>query len=151
MKMSLARALREKNRLAEEIDHLWEIIQSENSCLETHKRTADVKKALQTIDRYAAKLVELKTKIGNANQPEHLRKMHLLDETKNRLAKLSDVTGSEDPETNYRGEKIERTAVFNDVMLIQMRRQLQNEANRLQDELDAFNASTQIEFDSPLK
>ena len=149
MKMSLARALREKNRLADEIDRLWKIFQSENSCLETHKRTADVKKTYQTINSCTAKLVELKAKIGNANSAEHLRKMHLLDETKNRLAKLSDADGSEDPKIGYNDQKTERTAVFNDAMLIMMRHQ--NEANRLQDELDAFNASTQIDCDSPLK
>ena len=151
MKMSIAHALKEKNRLAKEIERLWSAVQSENSCLETHKRTADVNKAFETIKLYGTKLVELKTKIGNAYQGEMFRKIHLLDETKNRLAKLSNTNGSEDPEESYRGTKITRTAVFNDAMLLTMQRQLQGEANRLQDEIDAFNASTKIDFETPLK
>ena len=149
MKMSLARAMREKNRLNDEIDRLWKIFQDENSCLETHKRTADVEQTLQTIDQYSAKVVELKTKIGNANSADQLRRIHLLDETKNRLTKLSATDGSENPVERYDG-KIERTAVFDDETLLAMRRQLQSEANRLQDQIDEFNAETKIEFDSPL-
>lgn len=151
MKMSIARALKEKNRLAKEIERLWSAVQSENSCLETHKRTADVNKAFETIKLYGTKLVELKTKIGNAYRGEMFRKIHLLDETKNRLAKLSNTNGSEDSEESYRGTKITRTAVFNDEMLLTMQRQLQGEANRLQDEIDSFNASTKIDFETPLK
>ena len=151
MKMSIARALKEKNRLAKEIERLWSAVQSENSCLETHKRTVDVKNALETIKLYGTKLVELKTKIGNAYRGEMFRKIHLLDETKNRLAKLSNTNGSEDSEESYRGTKITRTAVFNDEMLLTMQRQLQGEANRLQDEIDSFNASTKIDFETPLK
>ena len=152
MKMSIARALKEKNRLAAEIDRLWEIVQSENSCLETHTRTADVRKALQTIELYTSKLVEIKAKIGNANQPEQLRKMNLLDETKNRLAKIAATSGSEDPEIDFRNaRRTERTAVFDDEALLAMKRQLQLEANKLQDQLDAYNAVTQIDFETPLK
>ncbi len=149
MKMSIARALREKNRLNGEIDRLWKIFQDENSCLETHKRTADVNQILKTIKQYSAKLVELRTKIGNANSSDHIRHIHLLDETKNRLAKFSATDGSENPEERCE-RKIERTAVFNDETLLVMRRQLQSEANRLQDQIDEFNAETKIEFNSPL-
>ena len=151
MKMSIARALKEKNRLAKEIERLWSAVQSENSCLETHKRTVDVKNALETIKLYGTKLVELKTKIGNAYRGEMFRKIHLLDETKNRLAKLSNTNGSEDFEESYRGTKITRTAVFNEEMLLAMQRKLQGEANRLQDEIDAFNANKKIDFETPLK
>ena len=152
MNMSIARALREKNSLSQEIDRLWEVVMSENSCLATHKRTADVKKSWETIERYTAKLVELKTKIGNANCGDHLRRMHLLDETKNRLAKLAAMNGSEDSEFSHYGEKeVKRTAVFNDTTLLAMQRQLQSEANHLQDQLDEFNATVKIDFESPLK
>lgn len=153
MKMSIAHALKEKNRLVKEIERLWSAVQSENSCLETHKRTTDVKKAWETIKLYGAKLVELKTKIGNAYQGEIFRKIHLLDETKNRITKLANTSGSEDPEVPYRGGevKINRTAVFSDEMLLAMQRQLQAEANRLQDEIDEFNANTKIDFETPLK
>ena len=150
MKMSIARALREKNRLNDEIDRLWKIFQDENSCLETHKRTADVNQILKTIEQYSAKLVELRTKIGNANSSDHIRHIHLLDETKNRLAKLSATDGSENPEERYE-RKIERTAVFKAEKLNDMMRQLRREADELQDRMDAHNAKVQIDFESPLE
>lgn len=152
MKMSIARALKEKNRLVQEIDRLWEVMTSENSCLENHRRTADVKKTWETIQCYTAKLVELKTLIGNANCGDQLRSIHLLDETKNRLAKLAAMNGSEDPESSSWGAKeVKRTAVFNEATLLAMQRQLQSEANHLQDKIDEFNATAKIDFISPLK
>ena len=45
---------------------------------------------------------------------------------------------------------LRQNVVFNDETLLVMRRQLQSEANRLQDQIDAFNAETKIEFNSPL-
>ena len=62
--ITLAQALKEKNRLTGEINRLWGLFQLENSCLATRTRSIDVAKTLQTIEHYTAKLVELKTKIG---------------------------------------------------------------------------------------
>ena len=150
MKITIAHALKEKNRLSTEIEQMWRAFQNENSCLETHKRKIDVKKTLKTIGQYSSKLVELKTKIGNASSAEHLRNIHLLDETKNRLAKLAETDGSEDPEFKHPDRRIERTAVFNEKMILAMQQQLQSEANHLQDKIDVFNAETKIDFESPL-
>ena len=61
-----------------------------------------------------------------------------------------DTDGSEDPVFDRIDQKVERTAVFNDAMLLAMKDQLQHEANRLQDQLDAYNAAVQIDFESPL-
>ena len=84
--ITLAQALKEKNRLAGEINRLWGLFQLENSCLATRTRSIDVAKTLQTIEHYTAKLVELKTKIGAANDG-NLKNMYLLAEAKNRMAK----------------------------------------------------------------
>ena len=151
MKISLAQALKEKSRLAGEITHLWQLFQNENSCLETHKRKIDVKQTLQTIDRYTAKLVELKTKISVANQGTHLRNMEQLAELKKQLNALSLVQGSEDPEFDCKAQWIKRTAVFNEAALESMRKKLLRKIDLLQDQLDAHNAKTEIDFETPLK
>ncbi len=154
MQITLAQGLKEKNRLAGEIRRLWGLFQHENSCLESHTRSVDVEKTLQTIEHYTAKLVELKTKIGVANAG-NLKNMYLLEEAKNRMAKLSETNASEDGEREYfRSEGsyayVRRTAVFNEAKMLEMRRRLQLECNALQDKLDAYNALHKIEFDTPL-
>ena len=150
--ITLAQALKEKNRLAGEIRRLWGLFQHENSCLENHTRSIDVEKTLQTIEHYTAKLVELKTKIGTANAG-NLKNMYLLEEAKNRMAKLNETNGSEDDERAYMRDEyhyVNRTAVFNESKLLEMKQKLQLECNALQDKLDAYNALHKIEFDTPL-
>ena len=152
MKISIAQALKEKKRLAGEISYLWQLFQNENSCLETHKRKIDVKETLQTIDHYTAKLVELKTKISVANQGEHLRNLEQLAETRKQLSNLSATSGSEDPEPDcHRDRWLERTAIIDEEELAEMRRQLRRKMDQLQDQLDAHNAKTEIDFETPLK
>ena len=153
--ITLAQALKEKNRLAGEISRLWGLFQRENSCLENHTRSIDVEKTLQTIEYYTAKLVELKTKIGAVNAVGNLKNMYLLEEAKNRIAKLNSTNASEDPEREYSrsGDTyhyIKRTAVFNEEKILEMKRKLQLECNALQDKLDAYNALHKIDFDTPL-
>ena len=151
--ITLAQALKEKNRLAGELSRLWGLFQHENSCLENHTRSIDVAKTLQTIEHYTAKLVELKTKIGTANAG-NLRNMYLLEEAKNRMAKLNETNGNEDDERLYVHNEgftwVKRTAVFNEAKLLEMKRRLQIECNSLQDKLDAYNALHKIEFNTPL-
>ncbi|MBQ7177244.1 MAG: hypothetical protein IJS08_07495 [Victivallales bacterium] len=151
--ITLAQALKEKNRLTGEIRRLWGLFQHENSCLTDHTRSIDVEKTLQTIEHYTAKLVELKTKIGLANAG-NLQNMYRLEEAKNRMAKLNETNGSEDSDREYvRNEGyvyLKRTAVFNEERLLEMKRKLQMECNSLQDKLDAYNAMHKIEFDTPL-
>ena len=150
MKISVAQALKEKKRLVGEIAFLWQHFQNENSCPETHKRKIDVKQTLQTIEHYTAKLVELKTKISLANQGEHLRNMQSLAKIKKEMEKLAAINGSEDSEYDH-GEWIGRTAVFSTEQLNQMQLELRREADELQDKLDAHNAKTVIDYESPLK
>ena len=151
MKISIAQALKEKQRLAGEIACLWQLFLNENSCLATHKRKIDVKQTLQTIEHYTAKLVELKTKISLANQGEHLGNMQRLDAVRKQHAKIAETSGSEDPEFDRRDNVIERTAVFSEGRLETMKQQLRQEADALQDKIDAHNAKVQIDFETPLK
>ena len=150
--ITLAQALKEKNRLAGEIRRLWGLFQLENSCEENHTRSIDMAQTLQTIEHYTAKLVELKTKIGTANAG-NLKNMYLLEEAKNRMAKLNETSGNEDSEREYANNGysyVKRSAVFNEARLNEMKRRLQIECNALQDKLDAYNALHKIEFDTPL-
>ena len=151
MKMSLAQALKEKNRIVGEITHLWNLVQNQNSVWETHNRSIDVRETMETIELYTEKLIELKTKIGAANEG-NLQNMYALEECKSRMAKFGNLDTTED--IRYHGlndEKIiRRTSVITAAEVIKMTKELQKKCNHLQDALDAYNATHTIEFDSPL-
>ena len=151
MRMSLAQALKEKNRIVGEITHLWNLVQNQNSVWEIHNRSIDVSETMETIELYTEKLIELKTKIGSANEG-NLENMYALEECKNRMAKLGNMDTTED--IRYHGlndEKIiRRTSVITAAEVIKMTKGLQKKCNHLQDALDAYNATHTIEFDSPL-
>lgn len=152
MFISLAQALKEKNRITGELNKLWHLVQSENCCWENRSRSIDVNETMQTINHYTEKLIELKTKIGKANAG-NLENMYALDEYKNQISKLSGI--DTDEETRYLGENEERTLsktcaiMASDV--IKVSRAVQLKCNKLQDEIDAYNATHKIEFDTPLK
>ena len=95
MKITLAQALKEKNRLAGEITHLWNLVQRENSCWDNHTRCIDIRETLETIGTYTEKLIELKTKIGKANK-DNLENMYTLEELKSKISKL-DGMDTEEP------------------------------------------------------
>ena len=152
MKITLAQALKEKNRLAGEITNLWGLVQRENSCWENHTRCIDIRETLETIRIYTEKLIELKTKIGKANK-DNLENMYTLEEMKNRISKLDGLDTDED--VKYLGVhediKMVRSSVVTASEVLKMKKELQLKCNRLQDALDAYNVRNTIDFDTPLK
>ena len=152
MKINLAQALKEKNRLAGEITNMWNLVQRENSCWENHTRCIDIRETLETIGTYTEKLIELKTKIGKANK-DNLENMYSLEELKSKISKLDGINTEED--VKYIGMqetiKMVRTVEIQESEILKMKKELQIECNRLQDALDSYNVRTTIEFDTPLK
>ena len=153
MKITLAQALKEKNRLAGEIQRLWAMVAKENSKREDFKRVIDVEATYQTLQLYTEKLIELKTKIGVANA-ENLERIYRMEEFKNQLLKLANIGTDESTDvirlTDTQYKELKRSVVFDAAKIWQLREQLQLECNRLQDEMDTFNATTRIEFETPL-
>ena len=152
MQISLAQALKEKNRIAGEINLLWNAVQKQNSCYEGHKRSIDVNATIERINLYTEKLIELKAKIGKANSG-NLENMYALEEYKSQICRFGKLDTTED--IRYRGlndsimEVCSAEITAPDVQ--QKTKALQRQCDRLQDELDAYNATHTIEFDSPLK
>ncbi len=153
MKITLAQALKEKNRLAGEIARAWTFVQTENSKREDIRRVVDVEETYNKIKLYTEKLIELKAKIGVANAG-NLERIYRMEEYKSALARLerigSDETSVFQKLTESTYKEYKRTVVFTASQILEMREQIQMECNRLQDEMDAFNATAKIEFESPL-
>ena len=153
MKITLARALKEKNRLAGEISRIWGMIARENSKREDVERIVDVAEMHDKVHLYTEKLIELKTKIGIANA-ENLERIYRMEECKSELSHISDINTEDTPffqkitDSTYKEYK--RTVVFTAQQVWEWQQCLQDECNRLQDEMDAFNSNTTIEFETPL-
>ena len=153
MMMTLATALKEKNRLAGELARNWSMIAKENSKREDVSRVIDVAEVHQKVQLYREKLVELKTKIGLANAG-NLERIYRLEELKNELKRLDDIRTDETSDFQEIGDsnvkEYKRTVVFTAAQIYKMREKLQQDCNDIQDELDAYNATTKIDFESPL-
>ena len=152
MLITLAQALKEKNRIVGEISKLWLLVQRENACWENRTRSIDVNETMQTINEYTQKLIELKTKIGKANSG-NLENMYALEEYKSQISRYGNIDSDED--VRYLGENEERmltkSCVIKNSEVLTLQKSLQMKCNNLQDELDAYNATHKIEFDTPLK
>ena len=152
MLITLAQALKEKNRLTGEISKLWLLVQHENACWENRRRSIDVNATVQLINEYTQKLIELKTKIGKANSG-NLKNMYALEEYKSQISKYGNIDVAED--VRYLGENEDRTlnksCVIKASEVLKLQKSLQIKCNILQDELDVYNATHTIEFDTPLK
>ena len=151
MMITLAQALKEKNRIVGEISRLWELVENENSCWESHTRSVDVKETMKTIEFLVQKLVELKTKIGKANEG-NLANMYALEECKSQMSRFSKLNTTEN--VRYRGVNDDIMEVCSAEItaqeVLQRHKTLQRQCNQLQDELDAYNATHKIEFETPL-
>ncbi len=151
MMITLAQALKEKNRIVGEISRLWDLVDNENSCWESHTRSIDVKETMQTIEFLVQKLVELKTKIGKANEG-NLQNMYTLEECKSQMSRFSKLNTAEN--VRYRGVNDDIMEVCSAEItaqeVLQRHKNLQLQCNQLQDKLDAYNATHKIEFETPL-
>ena len=98
--ITLAQALKEKNRIVGEISRLWTLVNNENSCWETHTRSIDVKATMENIEFLTQKLIELKTKIGKANEG-NLENMYALEEFRSQISRFNSLNTQED--VRYRG------------------------------------------------
>ncbi len=153
-KMTLARALETRNRISNEIHCLWEDIQKENSCREDKDRSIDIRKALMIIELYTEKLVDLKTKIGQASAG-NLAAIHQLEEYKNRMAMLEAINTDEAMPyylklCGHNGVPLSCNVVLSQKEIDNMKTRLCLRCNTLQKEIEDYNARTEIDFDMPL-
>ena len=149
-KMTLGRALRYKKRVVETVRNLESDIQSYNCVLEGSTPEVDVRKALEMREAWVNHLVDLKLKIQEATRP--IQKLVLeLAEIKSTIAFLQRVNvqhgktydrwSEEKPQEWFANiRKAER-----DLRVVD----LQNMIDKLQTEIDEFNAKTLIEIDVP--
>ena len=144
-KMNIKQALKEKNKLVAEIKDLYETAKKSNSVEVGNPRRFSVQGSLNEAKEKTAKLVELKTKIHKANLPVY-EKIFRMSEMKNQIKELKDISTNEGKVTQRYNTVVEIKEVeLNAAQIKEMVKGLETEIEKLQDELDVHNATTQID------
>ena len=147
--VSIARALKEKNRVAGRLAKLRSDIGNENSQEKGIPRGIDIAKAYEQSKILRDRLVAIKSAIAIANKPI-VSKIIELDEVKSEISYLNGLETKEGRfvSTNY-GTRIESEyeAVIRRPQVIEEVAVLQERADRLQDELDDFNGITNVRIE----
>ena len=149
-KVSIAYALKEKNRVAGRLAKARQLVNRENSTDKRNPSVVDVRSVYNDSKKLRDRLVAIKTAIGVANQPI-VGKIVELAEVKSEISYLNSLDVKEGVfESSVYGDKVrvtEITAVVTKKEVLDTVDALQRRADQLQDELDAFNASTKVEIE----
>jgi hypothetical protein len=171
--VSLARALKEKNRLGGELRRVLNEIITENVHLRGTTRHVDVHAFYERSKRLRQLIIQIKTVIALANRPI-VSKIIELAEVKSEISfmgsfesgrqlrpsrrsssyesiDIEDIDDYMDQLTEETvendGEKKIYTVFLNKKKVWETVTELQKRANALQDELDEFNATTKVEIE----
>lgn len=153
--MTLSRALKHKNRVAEKIRRISEDMRSHNSILEVNEPEVDVR-ALDGMRRLLTDhLISVKTTI-HVIVPENIRaKIFRLGELKATIGFYRGLDTSHGKRQSSRysmrpsDEFVENKAVIRKEEVDRIVIELEKEIDRIQDELDEFNARTKVSIVIP--
>lgn len=143
--MNINKALKQKNQLIGEIKELKETISENNSIIVGNEREFDIFHLIEELDTKVAELVKLKSAIQKANVPI-LDKIYLLSETKSYINWLKSIPVESGKQKARYGDAIEQTmeVVLNKKDVRETVKKLEKEISEFQDEVDTFNATTEV-------
>jgi hypothetical protein len=147
--MNLSQALKQKNRLAGELVRQQQILQRENARRSDSVSTVDRDVVYQKILSLSDELGELKGKITQANVNIYPA-LERMAELKSRIAFIQGLAKREGEELVFVGRDQEQVKYQWDSYINQEKSDetvadLQEQINDLQDEVDAYNATTEVE------
>ena len=147
--MNLAQALKQKNRLAGELVRQQQILQRENARRSDSVSSVDRDVVYQKILGLSDDLGELKGKITQANVNIYPA-LERMSELKSRIAFIQGLQKREGEEVMFVGHDQEQVKYQWDSYISQEKcddtvAELQEQINDLQDEVDAYNATTEVE------
>lgn len=149
MKWNIARALKEKTRIINKINVIDALIKEENSMEEGIERSCDIRSSIEQKMQLMNFLICLKSKIAIANAGI-ADKLNRLSELKGLIGfyrSLNCREGSFSNRYDGNGEKTIITAIISKKEVTQKVEEIQAEIDKLQDEIDDFNATTLIEVE----
>ena len=137
--VSIARALKEKSRIAGRIHTLTDVINHENSLAEGSTRSVDLRETFAQVKTLTEQLIGIKAAIAKGNQGA-IDKIVELGEVKSIIGFLNRLDTSEALQESYSKHVKLEAAIRKADVLIEVDA-YQRRANAIQDELDDFNAS----------
>jgi hypothetical protein len=148
--MNIKQALKRKNKLVKEISTEFEKVQKYNSVVDGTERVYDPRHAMDNYIRKTNSLIELKTAIHKANAPVY-DKIFRLSELKSvisQIKRLDCQSGTVHSRGGYGtpSETIEMTAIVSIIERDQTVEKLEAEIEMIQDDLDRWNATTEIDW-----
>jgi hypothetical protein len=143
--MKVKQALKYKKKLASKMNQEFSKVQMYNSVEEGSARVYDVVESMRNWLTMSEELVELKTKLHLANAPVY-GKIFRMSELKSQLSNLKqlDCVDGKHFDRYGRGEAVVKTAKISVLEKDQMVLEIEEEIERLQEELDEHNATTSI-------
>jgi len=142
--MTIAQALKEKNKKVATINVLYDRLYKNNSVLDGNRRSYNPIELLATIETEMDELIDLKTKIHNASAPVR-GQIFRLSELKTKVVKLRYLDTSEGPvRDKYDGTVTRRQAMIQAEQVDVIADVAQQEIEEIQEALDKFNFSTLI-------
>jgi hypothetical protein len=143
--MTLAKALKQKNRLAQKISKLQQEIQRENSVQIDDPRKIKVEDLMVELKETVLQLIKLKIVIFIASAPMR-ENILTLSELKSEIVFLQGISTREGKISEYGDTVVEYSAAFDKLYIRDRVGQCENEIDKIQDELDTFNHTTTVEI-----
>lgn len=142
--MTLAQALKEKNKIAEKVTKFTKIIQGSNKVIEGSKRSYSVEGVLDQLIDAKRDLAVIKARIQKTNTPIQ-EKIFQLSELKGLVAMLKklDCVGGKQTK-GYSDNVVEYDVVFDELSRDNKVDELQEQIDNLQNEIDQFNHTTEL-------
>jgi len=145
--MTVRQALKQKNKLVQELKELTTRLVVNNSIIEGNTRDYSAKETLGTIYNKINELTVLKTKIHRANAPVY-DKIFLLSELKSLAQNLKSLDCTNGISVDYYARRSESQIIKNAEITATERdtevKFLESRIEQIQDELDQFNTATLI-------
>lgn len=144
--VSLAKALKIKNRLTGRLNKTTQTIQRYNSVQEGQSQGVDVGQQVKLRDRIRDSLITLKTAIFRANM-EIQGTILTLGEAKSEVQFYGGIDTTDGEQVHhYQAANIRYTATIKRADVEAKIAQLENTIDTLQDKLDEYNVNTKIEI-----
>lgn len=145
--INMAKALKLKNRLAGRMTHVQGLVSQYNTVLKEQAGQVEVAALIKERDEIMENLISLKSAIQRANAPIQeaiIRK----GELSSRIEWLKTINTTDGVVRHgYQNTAMEYTATLKKLDVEQQTRQMEKEIDRLQDQIDEFNATKKIEID----
>jgi len=142
--MTLAKALKKKNRLVQKISQLQQEIQRENSLQKDDLRKINVEELMTQLQQTTKNLIKLKIAIFVASTPMRENILRL-SELKSQIVFLQGINTREGKISEYGDTSIEYTAVYDKLFVRGEVSMCEEKIDAIQDDLDKFNHTIEID------